>query len=158
MGLKPEIQENSLWKYYLCRTCRILCSCSKANRCGQPAKARAAACAAVCLQYTLHQQLTLASCKQNASVAWIRVIQQMLNSRWPRLWCCLFIWQQENQDLVLAGRLNRQSCIKQALFCGTLESSLLRSMLYISQLTVFHEANTLLLPKRSCTSETPWAR
>lgn len=43
------------------------------------------------LHYTLHQLLTLASCKQNASGAWIRVIQQMLNSRWPRLWCCLFI-------------------------------------------------------------------
>lgn len=46
--LKPEIQENSLWKHYLCRACRILCSFSKANRYGQAAKAREAVRAAVC--------------------------------------------------------------------------------------------------------------
>lgn len=45
---KPEIQENSLWKHYLCRACRILCSFSKANRYGQAAKAREAVRAAVC--------------------------------------------------------------------------------------------------------------
>lgn len=88
---KPEIQENSLWKHYFCRACRICALLAKQTDVGRQLKPGKQYVLLSALQYTLHQLLTLASCKQNASGAWIRVIQQMPDPKWHGLRPCLFI-------------------------------------------------------------------
>lgn len=99
--------------------------------------------------------LALTSCEQNASGSRIRVIQQMLNSRFarePGLQHHVFIQWQAKQEPVLTGSLNRQSCMKQVFFCDILQSR--SNILHVPQLTGFHEGNILLCPKRSYTGET----